>query len=118
MAFLKNGTGVAVGLGLGVGAAVLAKGVVPMLKESGRPLAKAAIKSGIVFFERIRESLARLAEEVEDIVAEAEAEVKLEADVDKDEAPPARTAPSKRAKKKTKTKRTKRKTSKTAEAGA
>jgi uncharacterized protein (DUF1697 family) len=106
MALLKNGAGLVVGVGLGVGSAIVAKEVLPALKQSGRPFAKAAVKSGILFFERARESVAHLAEELEDIVAEAQAEMALEGEsasnteATTDESPPVPKVTSKRKTKK------------------
>lgn len=62
-----TGKGVLIGLGLAVAATLLA--------TSGRPMAKAAIKSGMLLYEKGMEKLAELNESLEDIVAEARAEV-------------------------------------------
>lgn len=62
-------------LALGVGAIVLAPVVIPALASVSRPLAKAAIKSGIILFEKGRETFAEFGEVMEDLVAEAKAEV-------------------------------------------
>lgn len=61
----------AVGLAIG---AVLPT-VVPAVAEAGRPLVKALIKHGMLGVERLRTATARASEWVEDLVAEARAEV-------------------------------------------
>ena len=48
--------------------------VVPAVAEAGRPLVKALVKHGILGFDRMRTGLARAAETVEDLVAEARAD--------------------------------------------
>lgn len=63
------------GLLIGVGAAVLAPVVLPILASIARPLAKATIKSGLMLYEKGRETLAEAGEMVEDLVAEARAEM-------------------------------------------
>lgn len=55
----------------GVGAVVLA----PVLLPVGKPLAKAAIKGGIVLYERSKGMFAEMGEALEDLVAEAKAEM-------------------------------------------
>jgi hypothetical protein len=61
-------------LAIGVGAAILAPTVIPLVK----PLAKAAIKSGVSFYEKTKGAIAETGEAVGDIVAEAKAEVAAE----------------------------------------
>lgn len=63
------------GLAIGIGAAVLAPAVMPILVSVVKPLAKAAIKGGIMLYERGKETVAEVGEIVEDIVAEAKAEM-------------------------------------------
>jgi hypothetical protein len=65
----------AVGLAVGVGAILLAPVVAPILASVGKPLAKSAIKSGIILFEKGREAAAELTEVMEDLIAEARAEL-------------------------------------------
>lgn len=65
----------ALGLLIGVGAAVLAPVVLPILASIARPLAKATIKSGLMLYEKGKETLAEAGEMVEDLVAEARAEM-------------------------------------------
>lgn len=71
--FFKSGTGK--GIAIGIGVAILAPLVLPTVARAARPLAKAAIKSGFLLFEKGRETMAELGEAMEDIVAEAHAEI-------------------------------------------
>ncbi len=66
------------GLLIGIGAAVLAPVVLPILASIARPLAKATIKSGLMLYEKGKETLAEAGEMVEDLVAEARAEMEEE----------------------------------------
>jgi hypothetical protein len=66
---------VVTGLAIGIGAAVLAPTVVPALVGVAKPLIKAAIKSGIIIYEKGKENMAELGEVFEDIVAEAKSEL-------------------------------------------
>jgi hypothetical protein len=66
---------VVTGLAVGIGAIVLAPAVLPALAGVAKPLLKAAVKSGIILFEKGKETAAELSEVVEDIVAEARAEM-------------------------------------------
>jgi hypothetical protein len=63
------------GLAIGIGAAVLAPVVIPVLASVAKPLAKAVIKGGLLMYERGKEAAAELGEVVEDVVAEAKAEM-------------------------------------------
>jgi hypothetical protein len=63
------------GLVIGVAAAVLTPLVLPLITSLARPLAKAAIKGGLITYEKGREYVAELAEVMEDLVAEAKAEL-------------------------------------------
>ena len=63
------------GVGVGIGAAMLVSMVAPAFRGIGRPLAKAAIKSGIQAFDKSRETLAQFRETCEDLVAEVRAEM-------------------------------------------
>jgi len=77
MGLLDNGLkgNVMTGLAIGIGAAILAPAVIPALANVAKPLIKAAIKTGIIMFEKGRETAAELSEVFEDIVAEAKSEV-------------------------------------------
>lgn len=63
------------GLAIGVGTAILAPVVIPMIAGIAKPLAKAAIKGGIMLYEKNKELIAEATEVVEDLVAEAKAEL-------------------------------------------
>jgi hypothetical protein len=63
------------GLAIGIGASVLAPVVIPVLASVVKPLSKAAIKGGYLLYEKGRETLAEVQEVVEDLVAEAKAEI-------------------------------------------
>lgn len=81
---LKGFDGGLAGIAAGVGAAILAPVVVPLLAEVGKPLTKAAIKEGILLYEKTKEALAEVTEVFEDIVAEAKAELAEEQHTGKD----------------------------------
>ena len=59
---------------IGVGIAVLAPTVLPLMK----PIAKAAIKSGVSLYQKTKGAIAETGEVIGDIVAEAKAEAALE----------------------------------------
>jgi hypothetical protein len=63
------------GLAIGIGSAIIAPIVAPALSRAAKPLAKAAIKSGFMLFETGKEKLAEAHEIVDDLVAEARAEL-------------------------------------------
>lgn len=63
------------GLAVGVGVAILAPVVLPVVAAVVRPLAKSAIKTGIILYEQGLETVAELGEVVDDLVAEAKAEI-------------------------------------------
>jgi hypothetical protein len=71
--FFKSTTGK--GIAIGIGVAILAPLVLPTVAKAARPLARAAIKSGLLLFEKGRETAAELGEVVEDLLAEAQAEI-------------------------------------------
>ena len=62
---------------VGVGAVLLAPVAMPIFVSLGRPLAKSAIKSGIIVFDKSRETVAELREVFDDLVAEARAELQV-----------------------------------------
>lgn len=66
---------IATGLAIGIGAAILTPVILPLLSSIGKPLAKSAIKSGILVYEKGRETFAELGEVLDDLVAEAKAEM-------------------------------------------
>ncbi|HKJ89254.1 MAG TPA: DUF5132 domain-containing protein [Gammaproteobacteria bacterium] len=63
------------GLVIGLGTAFVAPVAVSALSGLGRPMARAALKSGLVFYDKGRETLAEMGEVVDDLVAEARAEL-------------------------------------------
>ncbi|MEM5435972.1 DUF5132 domain-containing protein [Paraburkholderia diazotrophica] len=63
------------GLAVGVGAIVLAPVVLPVVAAVSRPIAKSAMKTGVILFEKGREAAAEMREVFEDLVAEARAEL-------------------------------------------
>jgi len=69
---------IVMGLAVGVGVAILAPVVVPILASVGKPLAKSMIKSGMLLYEKSRETAAELGEVFEDLVAEAKVELEGE----------------------------------------
>jgi len=66
---------VVTGLAIGIGAAVLAPAVLPIIAGVAKPVAKAAIKGGLILFEKGKETFAEIGEVVEDLVAEVKAEI-------------------------------------------
>ncbi len=71
--FLKGETGKGVAIGIGV--AILAPVAIAVLSGAARPVARAALKSGILFYEKGREKVAEFGEAMEDLAAEARAEM-------------------------------------------
>jgi hypothetical protein len=65
-------------LGVGIAAALLVPMVLPVVARAAKPIAKAMVKSGIIVYEKGREALAELGEVMEDVVAEARAEIEQE----------------------------------------
>jgi hypothetical protein len=68
----------AVTVAVGVAAAVLIPVVLPVVARASKPFAKAVIKSGLIVYEKGREAFAEVSEVVEDVVAEARAEIEAE----------------------------------------
>ncbi len=73
MAWLKSN--IISGLAIGIGSAIIAPMVTPALSRAAKPLAKAAIKGGLMLFETGKEKLAEAYEVVDDLLAEARAEL-------------------------------------------
>jgi hypothetical protein len=69
--------------GIAVGAAVVVLGPIlaPAVARMARPMAKTAMKAGLVAIERGRETIAELGEVAEDVLAEARAELAEEREV-------------------------------------
>lgn len=61
-------------IAFGIGAIVLGPTIISLLK----PLAKATIKTGVILYQKTKETLAETGEQLADIVAEAKAEVMAE----------------------------------------
>lgn len=66
---------VVTGLAIGIGAAILTPILLPIVTGVAKPLAKSVIKGGIILYEKSRETIAELGETVEDLIAEAKAEL-------------------------------------------
>lgn len=77
MALFNNGLkgNIIGGLAIGIGTAILAPVIIPVLASIAKPLAKAAIKGGITVYEKNKEVIAEVKEVIEDLVAEARAEL-------------------------------------------
>jgi Protein of unknown function (DUF5132) len=72
------------GLAIGIGASVLAPAIIPVLANIAKPVAKAALKSGLVLYEKGMETFAETKEVVEDLLAEAKAELAEAKDAEAD----------------------------------
>lgn len=75
MALLDNGFKIGTPILLGIGALLLAPMIIPAAASVLKPLAKATVKSGLLFVQKGRELLADTAEALEDITAEVRAEL-------------------------------------------
>ncbi len=77
MAMFDNGWkgNILTGLAIGIGSAVLAPVLIPVLASVAKPLTKAAIKGGLIVFEKGKEVAAETREVLEDLVAEARSEL-------------------------------------------
>jgi predicted tellurium resistance membrane protein TerC len=74
---LKGSWGAAL---VGVGVALVAPTVLPAVGAALRPLAKSAIKGGVMLYDTVKESIAEAGEQVTDMVAEVRAEVEEESE--------------------------------------
>jgi hypothetical protein len=63
------------GIAIGVAATAVTSLLAPALAGVGRPLARTAIKTGIILYERGRELVAEMGETFDDLVAEVRAEL-------------------------------------------
>ncbi len=63
------------GIAAGIGAVILAPILLPAVAGVGKPIAKAAIKGGILLYEKSRGLVTEVGENFEDIVAEVRAEL-------------------------------------------
>jgi hypothetical protein len=66
---------IVVGVAAGLTATLLAPVLVPAVAMAARPLAKSLLKGGVVLYEKGREALAGVGEEVEDMIAEVRSEM-------------------------------------------
>ena len=78
MALLDNGIKLGTGVAIGLGALILAPTIIPIVGAIVKPLAKAAIKGGIVLVDKSKELIAETMEVLEDLTAEAKAELSQE----------------------------------------
>ena len=74
---LKGSWGAAL---VGVGVVLVAPTVLPAVGAALRPLAKSAIKGGVMLYDTVKESIAEAGEQVTDMVAEVRAEVEEESE--------------------------------------
>jgi len=72
---LNSGMKVASGLAIGVAAVLLAPVVFPVVAGVAKSLAKAGIKGGMILYQKGRVAAAEAKETLEDLAAEAEAEL-------------------------------------------
>ena len=66
-------------LAIGTGVVLLAPMVLPIVGSVAKPVAKAAIKGALMTYEGVKVTLAEAKESLEDITAEAKAEIAGEA---------------------------------------
>lgn len=76
---LSGNTKLWLGIGLGMVAAGAVRQLLPGFSGLGRPLAKAAVKSSLVLFDKTRLQLALMKENLEDLTAEARSELATDA---------------------------------------
>jgi hypothetical protein len=74
MKFFGNG-GIGYGIAIGIGAALLVPVLAKFLSSVGKPLLKESIKGGLILLEKSKVAAAEMKEIVEDITAEAKAEM-------------------------------------------
>lgn len=77
MSLFSNGFkgNILTGLAIGIGASVLAPAIIPVLASIAKPVAKAALKGGVLMYEKGMESFAETKEVVEDLLAEVQSEL-------------------------------------------
>jgi Protein of unknown function (DUF5132) len=75
MALFDNGFKMGGSLVVGAGVILLAPIVVPVVASLMKPIAKAAIKGGLLAYGKIKETAAETMETVEDLAVEAKAEL-------------------------------------------
>jgi galactitol-specific phosphotransferase system IIC component len=69
------------GMIAGIGAVVLAPIVIPAIAKIAKPIAKTALKSGIMLYEKSKAAVVEAGEVFEDLVAEAQAELADEEEI-------------------------------------
>ena len=69
------------GIIAGIGAVVLAPVLIPAIAKIAKPIAKTALKSGIMLYEKSKAAVAEAGEVFEDLVAEAQAELADEEEI-------------------------------------
>ncbi len=74
MALEKTGGVISAGITLGLAAIVLIPILLPVITRTARPLMRAAIKTGLILYERGCEAVAEAQEVIEDVMAEVRAE--------------------------------------------
>lgn len=77
---LFNGMKLGTGLLIGVATVVAAPIVIPLVTAAMRPLAKAAIKGGLIAYEKGKVLVAEAQENLEDLMAETKAEMSSESE--------------------------------------
>jgi hypothetical protein len=75
MALFDSGLKIGTGLAIGLGVIILAPVISPAVAAAVRPVVKASVKSGMIFFQKTIELIAEAKESVEDLAAEAQAEL-------------------------------------------
>jgi len=78
MALLEKAT-ILTGLAIGIGSLILAPVVMPALARTAKPLAKAAVKGGLILYDKGKETFPEVYEMVDELIAEARAEAETEA---------------------------------------
>jgi hypothetical protein len=76
----------------GIAAIVLLPVMIPVVGKIGKPIAKAAVKGGIVLYEKGKGVVTEVGETLEDIIAEAKAELAQEREPELEAATEAETA--------------------------
>ena len=80
MVLFDNGErNVLIGIGIGLATATVGKGLFPIVGTLGRPLLKAAVKASLLAYDKGMEVSGHLRETIEDLAAEARAELDAEA---------------------------------------
>jgi hypothetical protein len=78
MALFDNGIKLGTVLALGLGAIILGPVAVPVVAAVVKPLVKGGIKGGMMLYVKAQETLAETREVLEDLAAEAQAELAQE----------------------------------------